>query len=133
MLLAAERLLQRDVCDLVILDQDGSASERAARLGISLDGAEIIDPRASELRAGFAEHLFELRRDRGMSLDMAHDAVGSVSMFGTMLVATGRVDGMVSGAAHHCRHDPSRTAGHSHPPGSPWCRVCSSCACATRC
>jgi hypothetical protein len=30
---AAERILQRDVCGLVILDQDGTVPERATRLG----------------------------------------------------------------------------------------------------
>ena len=99
-LLAAERVLQRDVCGLVILDADGSLVDRASRLGVSLDGAEIISPQDSPLRAEFAERLHELRRSKGISLDMALDAVGSPSMFGTLLVESGRVDGMVSGAAH---------------------------------
>ena len=99
-LLAAERILQRDVCHLVILDPDGSVAERSARLGVSLAGAEVIDPTQSPLRTDFADKLFRLRAAKGMSRDMAFDAIGSVSMFGTMLVAEGLVDGMVSGAAH---------------------------------
>ncbi|MDQ1245658.1 MAG: phosphate acetyltransferase [Actinomycetota bacterium] len=99
-LLAAERILQRDVCELVILDPDGSVPERAARLGVSLDGAKVIEPTKSPLRDGFAKKLFRLREAKGMSRDMAYDAIASVSMFGTMLVDEGLVDGMVSGAAH---------------------------------
>lgn len=99
-LLAAERIHQRDVCELVVLDPDGQLAERAARLGVSLAGIEVMSPVTSSLRDQFAERLHELRAAKGMSLDMAHDAVGSVSMFGTMLVADGIVDGMVSGAAH---------------------------------
>ena len=99
-LLAAERVLQRDVCGLVILDADGSLLDRASRLGVALDGAEVMSPNTSPMRAEFADRLYDLRRTKGMSLDMAFDAVGSVSMFATMLVDTGRVDGMVSGAVH---------------------------------
>ena len=99
-LLAAERILQRDVCDLVILDPDGGLAERASRLGVSLTGAEIINPASSELRPGFADKLYEIRKSKGMSREIANDAVTSVSMFGTLLVDHGEVDGMVSGAAH---------------------------------
>lgn len=99
-LLAAERILQRDVCDLVILDPDGTVAERAARLGVSLTGAEVLVPATSPLRSTFAEQLYDIRKAKGMSREIANDAVTSVSMFGTMLVNAGLVDGMVSGAAH---------------------------------
>lgn len=97
---AAERILQRDVCGLVILDQDGTVPERATRLGLRLDGAEIIAPHHSDLRDSFAEELYRIRSHKGMSADVAYDAVGSVSVFGTMMVHLGIVDGMVSGASH---------------------------------
>ncbi|MFI0432141.1 MAG: phosphate acetyltransferase [Candidatus Nanopelagicales bacterium] len=99
-LLAAERLLQRDVCDLVILDPDGSLAERAARLGVALQGAQIIEPHTSELREQLAADLFTARSHKGVTMGMARDAVESVSMFGTLMVNAGLVDGMVSGAAH---------------------------------
>ena len=97
---AAERILQRDVCHLTILDPDGTLSERAGRLGVNLEGAEIIDPHSSPLRASYAEELVRLRAHKGMSPALAQDALNSVSLFGTMMVHLGAVDGMVSGAAH---------------------------------
>ncbi len=99
-LLAAERILQRDVCDLVILDPDGGLPERAQRLGVSLTGAEVVHPATSPLRDMFADKLYEIRKAKGLSREMATDAVTSVSMFGTLMVDSGEVDGMVSGAVH---------------------------------
>ena len=57
-LAAAERILADDIADLVIL---GDAHAIAAS-PYKLSGARIIDPRTSELREGFAEALYELRK-----------------------------------------------------------------------
>ncbi len=97
---AADLLLRRDVVELVILGDPELIAERCELLGLDLARAEIIDPMASPLRREFAELLFDLRRHKGMTQDVAYDQVADVSWFGTMLVHTGRVAGMVSGAAH---------------------------------
>ena len=62
-LAAAERILADDIADLVIL---GDAHAIAAS-PYKLSGARIIDPRTSELREGFAEALYELRKAKGMT------------------------------------------------------------------
>lgn len=97
---AADLLLRRAVVDLVVLGDLDHIREREEALGLDLSSAELIDPRVSPLREEFAGKLLELRKHKGMTADVAHDQVADVSWFGTMLVQTGRVDGMVSGAAH---------------------------------
>jgi phosphate acetyltransferase len=97
---AADLLLRREVVDLVILGDPAQIEERQALLGLDLSSAEIIDPLTSPLRTEFADLLYELRKHKGMSAEVAFDQIADVSWFGTMLVQTGRVDGMVSGAAH---------------------------------
>lgn len=97
---AADLLLRREVVDLVILGAPEQVAERADLLGLDLSEAEIIDPMTSPLRLEFADLLYELRKHKGITADLAFDQVSDVSWFGTMLVHTGRVDGMVSGAAH---------------------------------
>lgn len=84
---AAELLLRRGVCELIIL-------------GGSVDGAESIDPLESPLRENFARKYYELRKHKGATEEFAYDRVADPSYFGTMLVHTGAADGMVSGAAH---------------------------------
>ena len=97
---AAERIQQRDICDLVILDQHGDVPDRAKRLGVDISAAEVIVPSTSPLLDEFADELYLLRKNKGISRQAARDAVVSVSTFGTMLVHNGIVAGMVSGAAH---------------------------------
>jgi phosphate acetyltransferase len=97
---AAEILLRRGVVDLTILGGLDEVGARAAALGVDLAGAEIVDPLSSPLREGYAAHYFDLRKHKGVTEEVAFDVVGDPTYFGTMLVATGAVDGMVSGAAH---------------------------------
>ena len=95
-LAAAERILADDVADLVILgDADAIAASPYA-----LDGARVIDPRASDLREGFAQTLFELRRAKGMTEEEALALTDDVLYFGVMMVKAGQADGMVAGACH---------------------------------
>jgi len=97
---AAEILLRRGVVELTLLGVPEAVAARSAALGLALDGAHVVDPASSARREEFAALYHELRRHRGMTAEMALDTVLDVSYFGTLLVSTGAVDGMVSGAAH---------------------------------
>lgn len=97
---AAEILLRRGVADITILGSPDDVRTRAAALGLAVGGAEIVDPLTSPLRADFAARYYELRRHKGVTEEFAHDRVGDPSYFGTMLLQTGAVGGMVSGASH---------------------------------
>ncbi|MGN0101816.1 MAG: phosphate acetyltransferase [Dietzia sp.] len=101
---AAGRLLRRDVADLTILGDPEAIRRRADELGIDLSGAQLLDPRTSEHADRFAEEYAELRKHKGMTLDVARDRVLDISYFATMMVHTGLADGMVSGAAHTTAH-----------------------------
>ena len=72
---------------------------------------------------------------KGVTADAAWDQLGDSTYFATMLVHTGRVDGMVSGATHTtAQTDPTRTPDHEvRRRRRRWCRARSSCACPTAC
>nr|EMP14708.2 phosphate acetyltransferase [Gordonia sp. NB41Y] len=101
---AAGRLLRRGVVNLIILGDPGRIARRAQDLGLDLDGVELIDPANSPLTDEFARIYAELRKHKGVDFDRARERMLDVSYFGTMLVHTGRADGMVSGAAHTTAH-----------------------------
>jgi phosphate acetyltransferase len=101
---AAEILRLRDVVDITLLGNPGEVEEKITTLGLSLGDANIIDPVGSELREDFGQAYFELRKHKGVSLQMAFDAMTDVSAFGTMMVYRGVADGMVSGAIHTTQH-----------------------------
>ncbi|MBV8224665.1 MAG: phosphate acetyltransferase [Verrucomicrobia bacterium] len=61
-------------------------------------GLEIIDPAST--RSTYIRPLFELRKSRGLSLEMAASQLEDNVVLGTMMLAQGEVDGLVSGAIH---------------------------------
>ncbi|AZQ73620.1 phosphate acetyltransferase [Streptomyces abikoensis] len=97
---AADVLLRRDVCDLILLGEEDAIRKRAAELSIDLADAQLIDPATSPLRERFAEIYAKVRAHKGMTVELAHDVVADVSYFGTLMVQEGLADGMVSGAVH---------------------------------
>ncbi|NLX18372.1 MAG: phosphate acetyltransferase [Desulfobulbus sp.] len=101
---AAEILRSREVVDLTLLGDEKIIRSRAATLGLKIQDVTIIDPTTSPLREEFIETLYELRRHKGATRDYARDTINDVSYFGTLMVQTGRADGMVSGAVHTTQH-----------------------------
>ena len=103
---AAARLVQMDIVDITVLGSRDEIANRIARLGLTVDIKKfnIIDPVNSDYFKDFTNSLFEIRKNKGLTIDMAEDLMGDVSYFGTMMVHKGLADGMVSGAAHTTGH-----------------------------
>ncbi len=99
-LLAADQILRRDAAEITLLGDPELLAARSGALGIDLTAAQIVDPRSDPRRAEFADIIHEIRGSRGMSHETAFDLAADESWFGTLMVHTGAVDGMVSGAAH---------------------------------
>ncbi|WP_442934548.1 phosphate acetyltransferase [Micromonospora sp. CPCC 205739] len=97
---AAEVLLRRGVADLTLLGRPDEIARRTRELGIDVTGADVVDPVTSDWRDEFAVEYARLRGHRGVTVELAHDVVAQPNYFGTMMVATGHADGMVSGATH---------------------------------
>jgi phosphate acetyltransferase len=97
---ATEILLRRGVADLTLLGHPDEIARRARELGLDVAAADFVDPGGSQWREEFAVEYAELRRHKGVPLDRARDIVREPTYFGTMMVHTGRCDGMVSGATH---------------------------------
>jgi phosphate acetyltransferase len=103
-LMAAEIMRLRDVVEITLLGNIAEVEQKITALGLSLGDVRVIDPATSELREEFGETYFELRRHKGISLQMASDTMADVSYFGTMMVHRGLADGMVSGAVNTTQH-----------------------------
>ncbi|OBG79817.1 phosphate acetyltransferase [Mycobacterium sp. E3305] len=101
---SAGRVLQRRVADLTVLGDEAQIRQRSGELGVDLDGAQVIDPRTSDLRRRFADQYAELRKAKGVTAEHAREIMRDATYFGTMMVYNGMVDGMVSGAAHTTAH-----------------------------
>jgi phosphate acetyltransferase len=101
---AADIVARRGAADLVVLGAEDAVRARAAALGLDLAAVRIVDPSDPELIEEFAAEYTRIRAHKGMTLDRARDVVHDVSYFGTLMVNSGRADGMVSGAVHTTAH-----------------------------
>ena len=101
---AAEIVLARGICDITLLGNEEEVKEKALSLGLRIERATIVDPQTSDLLPIFAESYYEMRKQKGISPEMARDTMVDVSYFGTMMVKRGLADGMVSGSVHTTAH-----------------------------
>jgi phosphate acetyltransferase len=101
---AAEILLLRDVVNITLLGNPAEVRRKASSLGIEVKGINIIDPLSSPARELYAKTYYEMRKHKGVSQELALDAVEDSSYFATLMVYHGHADGMVSGAMHTTSH-----------------------------
>ncbi len=103
-LIASEYLLKREIVKIVFV---GSAKElylRSKKLGLELSQAQILEPNDDELSLKLAKRYYEIRKDKGLSLDVALDRVNTnKTLFATLALEEGIADGLVSGAIHSTR------------------------------
>lgn len=89
----------RGLSHCVLLGKRDDILEQAAALGIELpDSLEIIEP--EEVIGRYVPHLVEMRRHKNMTEEIAEDHLTDNVVLGTMMLALGEVDGLVSGAEH---------------------------------
>ncbi len=96
---AAGRLAEQQVVTPIIIGNIEQVQAKATELGISLDAAEIYDPKnypgMEEMVASFVD-----RRKGKATEEDARKILLDENYFGTMLVYLNKADGLVSGAAH---------------------------------
>lgn len=105
-LMAADQLIKQEVVQLTLLGNRESIGLTVKRLNLSLDlnAIQIEMPRNSARYEEYVQTLYELRKAKGVTLEIARDLMQDVSYFGTMMVFKGHADGMVSGAIHTTQH-----------------------------
>ncbi|MEM1338542.1 MAG: phosphate acetyltransferase [Bacteroidota bacterium] len=101
---AAIELKALGVVDITLLGNKEQIEKKALTLGMDITNLDIINPAASENFDAYATTFYELRKHKGVNMDMARDSMHDVSYFGTMMVYKGHADGMVSGAVHTTQH-----------------------------
>jgi malate dehydrogenase (oxaloacetate-decarboxylating)(NADP+) len=97
-ILRAARIIVDDGIGYPILLGNREVIERTARsAGIPLDDLEIEDPATSSNRERYAEFLWERRQRKGMSFGEAHRRLYNGNYFGSVMVACGDGDALLSG------------------------------------
>lgn len=97
---AAVLAYERGIAIPVLLGKRTEIEAVAKSLGLELpSGLEIIEV-TPDSAAKFVPTLVELRKAKGMTEELAKDLLKDSVWLGTMMLKTGEVDGLVSGALH---------------------------------
>jgi phosphate acetyltransferase len=98
-LTAAVQLQESDLVAPVLLGNEAHVKALANEKNLDISNLEIIDPATSELRSELVAAFVERRKGKATE-EQAQEMLNDVNYFGTMLVYTGKAEGLVSGAAH---------------------------------
>jgi malate dehydrogenase (oxaloacetate-decarboxylating)(NADP+) len=95
---AAALVVEERLAQPVLLGVPRVIEERAAQLGISLRGIELMDPSEDvERQEKYALEFFQLRKRKGVTLAEAREQMRQAIYYGCMMVREGDADGLVAG------------------------------------
>ncbi|MCF7847347.1 MAG: phosphate acetyltransferase [Kiritimatiellales bacterium] len=97
---AANVVNSEKIANVVVLGDELQIQEWFDAKGYDIAGITVINPTTSPKLDEYAQVLFELRKEKGMTLDQARELLLQVNYFGMMIMHAGDADGFVSGAAH---------------------------------
>ncbi|WP_337010513.1 phosphate acetyltransferase [Pantoea sp. AS142] len=96
---AAAICAERGIATCVLIGNPDEIQRVAAAQGVELGkGVEIVDP--EQVRQNYVPRLVELRKSKGMTEVVAQEQLEDNVVLGTMMLESGEVDGLVSGAVH---------------------------------
>ena len=97
---AAEMAVKSAYADIVLIGNKENINKMAKENNLDISKTTIIDPQISEKSEIYANSLYELRKEKGMTLEKARELVKDEVYFGMMMVKLNEADGLVSGAIH---------------------------------
>lgn len=99
---ATQMILKEKYAQIVLIGNREEILEKAKSHHLTIDGAEIVDPKTSEKTEEYKKLLYELRKSKGMTWEQAEELVLNPVYFGMLMVKdeNTKADGLVSGAIH---------------------------------
>ena len=98
---ASEIIKSNSLAQVILIGDASVIKTKAAQFAVNLEGIEIVDPKTSDKADFYANEFYELRKNKGMTIEKAKETVLDCLYFGTMMVKMGDADGLVSGAVHN--------------------------------
>jgi len=95
---ATEEILKDGFAKVILLGDEDKIKEVGN--GLNIKDAQIINPLTSEKSQQYANTLYELRKEKGMTIEQAQELVKNEIYFGMMMLKQNEADGLVAGACH---------------------------------
>ncbi len=101
MIKAAETIINEGLASLILLGREESIKSKAQELGVELPNEiKIINPKDSKKLKEYAESYYQLRKNKGISLDEAYQLLENPLYFGALMVYHDDADGLVAGSVN---------------------------------
>lgn len=102
MVQAAGMIVKDRLAKVVLLGASETLQAKARELGVSLDGVELLDPKAAPQLNSYMDELVELRKKKGLTREEARALLTQEDnlYFASMMVRRGDAGGAVAGAAN---------------------------------
>ena len=99
---ATQIALKEKYANIVLVGNEEIIKQKAQENNVNIEGATIINPQTSENYEKYAQLLYELRKNKGMTIEQAKELVLNPVYFGMLMVKDEetKADGLVSGAVH---------------------------------
>ena len=99
---ATQIALKEKYANIVLVGNEEIIKQKTQENNINIEGATIINPQTSKDYEKYAQLLYELRKNKGMTIEQAKELVLNPVYFGMLMVKDEetKADGLVSGAAH---------------------------------
>ena len=99
---AASKVIKQGFAKVILLGDEEKIKEDSSKNKIDLDGVDIINPLTSDKKEEYKQKLYELRKNKGMTLEQAEKLLKEPIYFGMMMLKDedSKADGLVSRAAH---------------------------------
>lgn len=97
---AIEVIVKKNICRVTTIGSSKLIKAKAKKLDLKIDWSKvrIEDPKTSKLTKIYTETLYEVRKDKGVTMKDAKEMIQDIHYFGTMMVYMNDVNGMVAGA-----------------------------------
>ena len=96
---AADRLLADGVADITLIGNPQILKDLAKQYGLNhVDKARFVDPVSHEKKEEYANLLYGLRKNKGMTLEAAGKLVENPLYLGCLMIKNGDADGEIAGA-----------------------------------
>lgn len=97
---ATEQIGKEEFAKVVLVGNKEEILKVAKENNFDISKAEIVEPKTSEKYEEYSNSFYELRKNKGMTIEKANELILDPVYFGMMMVKQGDADGLVSGAAH---------------------------------
>ena len=99
---AASIILKEEIAKIILIGDENEIKALCQKenIDMSFSKVEIINNLTSSKKEEYANLLYELRKNKGMTIDIAKETIKDKVYFATLMVKANDADGLVSGAIH---------------------------------